>query len=219
MGSGSVLRRHCATVTDGASPSSTPRRILLLPNAWTKDRAVFDQNYVREHISLGYDVTVHSAQGVTADASLAVLRENTSRNLLYVAMTRGRHANVAHIYERAPKQANSAASNLPKLTPPSGVTAAKPPGSSAAFSPTTNPRSPRTTTPPAPSMLTYPIVSASCSICVPQPSNAAKRATKLGRLTGMNSVAAGKRPKCGSSTDGYSVARTMDSNLMGRQRP
>jgi hypothetical protein len=64
-------------------------------------RTVFDQNYFREHVSLGYAVTVHSAQGVTADASLAVLHENTSRNLLYVAMTRGRHANIAHIYERS----------------------------------------------------------------------------------------------------------------------
>jgi len=64
-------------------------------------RTAFDQNYFREHVSLGYAVTVHSAQGVTADAGLAVLREDTSRNLLYVAMTRGRHANAAHIYERS----------------------------------------------------------------------------------------------------------------------
>ena len=62
-------------------------------------RVLFNQDYFREHISLGYAVTVHSAQGVTADASIAVLSESTSRNLLYVAMTRGRHANHAHIYE------------------------------------------------------------------------------------------------------------------------
>jgi conjugative relaxase-like TrwC/TraI family protein len=64
-------------------------------------RVLFDQDYFREHVSLGYAVTVHSAQGVTADASLAVLSNTTSRNLLYVALTRGRHANVAHIYERS----------------------------------------------------------------------------------------------------------------------
>lgn len=64
-------------------------------------RVLFDQDYFREHVSLGYAVTVHSAQGVTADASIAVLREGTSRSLLYVAMTRGRHANSAHIYERS----------------------------------------------------------------------------------------------------------------------
>jgi hypothetical protein len=64
-------------------------------------RAIFDNDYVREHVSLGYAVTVHSAQGVTADTSHAVLGENTSRSMLYVAMTRGRHTNTAHLYQRA----------------------------------------------------------------------------------------------------------------------
>lgn len=63
--------------------------------------AVFTGDYLREHINLGYAVTVHSAQGVTADTSHAVLGENTTRNLLYVAMTRGRHTNTAHLYQRA----------------------------------------------------------------------------------------------------------------------
>ena len=61
----------------------------------------FDGDYPREHVSLGYAVTVHAAQGVTADASHAVLGENTSRPLLYVAMTRGRHTNIAHLYQRS----------------------------------------------------------------------------------------------------------------------
>ena len=43
---------------------------------------------------------MHSAQGVTADTSHAVLGENTSRALLYVAMTRGRDTNTAHLYNR-----------------------------------------------------------------------------------------------------------------------
>jgi conjugative relaxase-like TrwC/TraI family protein len=63
-------------------------------------RALFGTDYVREHINLGYAVTVHSSQGVTADASHAVLGENSSRALLYVAMTRGRWANTVRIYER-----------------------------------------------------------------------------------------------------------------------
>jgi ATP-dependent exoDNAse (exonuclease V) beta subunit len=40
---------------------------------------------------------VHSAQGATADT---VLGESSTRCLLYVAMTRGRHANTAYLYER-----------------------------------------------------------------------------------------------------------------------
>ena len=43
---------------------------------------------------------MHSAQGVTADTTHAVLGENTSRALLYVAMSRGRDTNHAYLYER-----------------------------------------------------------------------------------------------------------------------
>jgi conjugative relaxase-like TrwC/TraI family protein len=64
-------------------------------------RVVFHGDYLREHVSLGYAVTVHSAQGVTADTSHAVLGETTSRALLYVAMTRGRRTNTTHLYQRA----------------------------------------------------------------------------------------------------------------------
>nr|WP_221220240.1 MobF family relaxase [Mycolicibacterium sp. BK634] len=68
-----------------------------------KARVLFNHDYLREHVSLGYAVTVHSAQGATADTSIAVLRGDTSRNLLYVAMTRGRIANHAYIYEHSTK--------------------------------------------------------------------------------------------------------------------
>jgi ATP-dependent exoDNAse (exonuclease V) alpha subunit len=64
-------------------------------------RAVFDGDYVREHITHGYAVTVHAAQGVTADTTHAVLGENTARAALYVAMTRGREANHVYLYERS----------------------------------------------------------------------------------------------------------------------
>lgn len=63
-------------------------------------RAAFTGDYLREHITYGYAITVHSAQGVTADTTHAVLGENTTRALLYVAMTRGRDANSAYLHER-----------------------------------------------------------------------------------------------------------------------
>ena len=63
-------------------------------------RAAFSGDYLRGHITHGYAVTVHSAQGVTADATHAVLGENTSRAPLYVAMTRGRESNTGYLYER-----------------------------------------------------------------------------------------------------------------------
>jgi hypothetical protein len=62
--------------------------------------AAFSGDYVREHITHGYAATVHSAQGVTADATHADLSETATRALSYVAMTRGRDANTAYLYER-----------------------------------------------------------------------------------------------------------------------
>ena len=57
-------------------------------------------SYLREHITHGYAITVHAAQGVTTATTHAVLGETTTRNLLYVAMTRGRESNQAYLYER-----------------------------------------------------------------------------------------------------------------------
>lgn len=44
---------------------------------------------------------MHFVQGVTADTMHAVLGENITRALLYVAMSRGRESNTAFLYERA----------------------------------------------------------------------------------------------------------------------
>ncbi len=71
----------------------------------------FPTDYVREHITHGYAVTVHSAQGVTAGTTHAVLGENASRALLYVAMTSGRHANTAWIYQAVAAATNPTAQN------------------------------------------------------------------------------------------------------------
>ena len=69
-------------------------------------RAVFDNDYVRQHITLGYAATVHSAQGVSADTSHAVIGESASRAMAYVAMSRGRDANHVYIYSRAAGEAD-----------------------------------------------------------------------------------------------------------------
>lgn len=62
--------------------------------------AVFHGAYLREHVHLGYAVTLQSAQGVTADTSYPILSDRTNRNLLYVGMTRGREINRAYIYDK-----------------------------------------------------------------------------------------------------------------------
>ena len=115
-------------------------------------RAAFTGDYLREHITHGYAVTVHSAQGVTAERTHAVLGENTSRNLLYVAMTRGRDTNMSTCTSGSPGKAST---NIPSPPPvctcPAAAAAATPPTSCAPSSPTaTNRPAPPTTSPPKP---------------------------------------------------------------------
>jgi conjugative relaxase-like TrwC/TraI family protein len=68
--------------------------------------AVFEGEYLSEHVTLGYAVTVHSAQGVTADTAHAIVGEGATRAMLYVGMTRGREHNHAYIYQRLTGEAD-----------------------------------------------------------------------------------------------------------------
>lgn len=58
--------------------------------------------YVAEHVQLGYAATVHSAQGMTVDTSHTVLAGAETRQMLYVALTRGRMEN--HVYLTTPTE-------------------------------------------------------------------------------------------------------------------
>ncbi|MGO1316269.1 MAG: MobF family relaxase [Cellulomonadaceae bacterium] len=58
---------------------------------------VLPPEYVAEHVELGYAVTAHRAQGMTVDAAHVVVTGATTRENLYVAMTRGREANIAYV--------------------------------------------------------------------------------------------------------------------------
>lgn len=53
--------------------------------------------YVAEHVDLGYAITAHRAQGITVDTSHVVVTESTTRENLYVAMSRGRDHNHAYV--------------------------------------------------------------------------------------------------------------------------
>ncbi|MEI2715364.1 MAG: MobF family relaxase [Nocardioides sp.] len=55
------------------------------------------RSYVAEHVELAYATTVYGAQGDTVDAAHLVIGETTGAAAAYVAMTRGRHANTAHL--------------------------------------------------------------------------------------------------------------------------
>ncbi len=53
--------------------------------------------YAAEHVELAYATTVHGAQGETTHTGHLALGEHTSAAAAYVAMTRGRENNVAHL--------------------------------------------------------------------------------------------------------------------------
>ena len=53
--------------------------------------------YVKEHVHRADVVTVHAAQGATADAGHALLDVTWTREQTYVALTRGKNANVLHV--------------------------------------------------------------------------------------------------------------------------
>ena len=53
--------------------------------------------YVAEHVDLGYAVTAHRAQGLTVDTAHVVVSPSSTRENLYVSMTRGRDANTAYV--------------------------------------------------------------------------------------------------------------------------
>ena len=68
-------------------------------------RVIFEGDYLREHITLGYATTLHAAQGITVGnsttrgACFTMLSDNASRAMAYVGMTRGKDENHAFIYQ------------------------------------------------------------------------------------------------------------------------
>jgi ATP-dependent exoDNAse (exonuclease V) alpha subunit len=75
-------------------------------------RVVFEGDYLREHITLGYAGTVASAQGMTIGRSnqygvcWTILSDRASRAMAYVGMTRGRDENHLAIYPAVTNEAD-----------------------------------------------------------------------------------------------------------------
>ena len=57
--------------------------------------------------NLGYAVTAHRAQGITTDTSHVLADPSTTRENLYVAMTRGRHANLIYVATDRPDDSHT----------------------------------------------------------------------------------------------------------------
>jgi len=58
---------------------------------------VVPADYATRFVELAYATTVHGAQGETVDRAHVAIGEATGAAAAYVAMTRGRHANTAHL--------------------------------------------------------------------------------------------------------------------------
>jgi hypothetical protein len=75
-------------------------------------RVIFDGDYLREHITLGYASTVHSAQGMTIGNAhqygvcWSIMSDRASRAMAYVGMTRGWDENHLAIYPVATEEAH-----------------------------------------------------------------------------------------------------------------
>lgn len=71
-------------------------------------RTVLPATYVGENVDLGYAVTAHRAQGITVDTAHVVVTPSTTRENLYVSMTRGRESNIAYVALDQPDDSHSA---------------------------------------------------------------------------------------------------------------
>ncbi|MGZ6583117.1 MAG: MobF family relaxase [Solirubrobacteraceae bacterium] len=69
---------------------------------------ILPSSYVSQHLDLGYAITAHRAQGITVDTAHVVVSASTTRENLYVAMTRGRESNVAYVALDQPDESHQA---------------------------------------------------------------------------------------------------------------
>ena len=58
---------------------------------------ILPAGYVADHVDLGYAITAHRAQGITVDTAHVLVSSRTTKENLYVSMTRGRESNIAYV--------------------------------------------------------------------------------------------------------------------------
>jgi hypothetical protein len=87
-----VTNREVWTITAIGAAGS-----LALRGRRATDVRTVPAGYAREHVELAYATTVYGAQGETTSTGHLLLGEHTSAASAYVAMTRGREHNIAHL--------------------------------------------------------------------------------------------------------------------------
>ncbi len=102
-----VTRRNDRTLTTGRSwvkngdrwtvTTTNTDGSMTVQRASGRGRVMLPADYVREHVELGYASTAHRAQGRTVDTAHAAVSVTTTREVLYVASTRGRQSNRLYV--------------------------------------------------------------------------------------------------------------------------
>jgi hypothetical protein len=70
---------------------------LIVEDLNGRGTTILPAEYLAKYCEYGWASTIDSAQGSTADVGLVLVRPGMDREHLYVAMTRGRHANHAYV--------------------------------------------------------------------------------------------------------------------------
>jgi len=70
---------------------------MVLRRAGGTGEVVLPADYVAAHVELAYATTAHRAQGRTVDTAHAIISPTTTREVLYVAATRGRQSNQIYV--------------------------------------------------------------------------------------------------------------------------
>jgi len=77
--------------------ATNPDGSMAVRRAGGAGEVVLPADYVAAHVELAYATTAHRAQGRTVDTAHAIISPTTTREVLYVAATRGRESNRIYV--------------------------------------------------------------------------------------------------------------------------
>jgi len=94
---GFVRNGQLWTVDKVHDDGSLTVRLLAADGTASAAAVTLPHHYVAQHVQLGYASTAHRAQGMTVDTAHTVVTTTQSREVVYVAATRGRQSNMLYV--------------------------------------------------------------------------------------------------------------------------
>ena len=86
-------RAGSRTATASSSRATNPDGTMAVRRSSGGAEVVLPADYVAQHVELGYATTAYRSQGRTVDTTHSMVSPTTTREVLYVAATRGRESN------------------------------------------------------------------------------------------------------------------------------